>query len=141
MDIRELILSTSPAKAPKVEAVDTGEWGTMHVRVMSGMELGTYELEVHHCKDPETGEIVRPPMHRERLLVRTICSPDGSRVFKDSDVHALSTADKRLLFALYEKAREINRMGEEAVEEEKKDSGAIPTSSSGTSSPSKSDAP
>jgi hypothetical protein len=141
MDIRELILSTAPARSPKVEAVDTGEWGTMHVRVMSGTERDAYDATLYRDWDEETERWIRPPNLRSHLLVRTICDTKGVRVFTDDDVAKLGEADHRLLTPLYVKSMEINRIGGGAVEEEKKDSGAIPTSSSGTNSPSNSDAP
>jgi hypothetical protein len=120
MNARELILASAPAKSPQVSAVDTGQWGTMHVRVMSGTERDAYEAQVYQNFDEATEQWIRPENFRSCLLVRTVCDANGARLFKDDELEQLGAADHRLLHALYQKAFDINKLGPAAVDAEKK---------------------
>jgi hypothetical protein len=120
VNIRELILSTATTSAAKPVPVDTGEWGTLHLRVMTGAERDAYEARVYRDRDEESGAWIRPDNLRAHLLVRTVCDADGKRVFEDDDVDALGEADSRLIDALHRKSLDLNRLGAHAVDEEKK---------------------
>jgi hypothetical protein len=120
MNARELILSSAPGTNPQIEPVDTGKWGIMHVRVMSGTERDAYEGQVYQNFDEATEQWIRPDNFRSCLLVRTICDASGARLFKDEEIEQVGSADHRLLHALYQKAFEINKLGPSAAEAEKK---------------------
>lgn len=111
MTPRETILAS---KTPTVVAVDTGTWGTVHLRVMSGHERDSWEAECFHRKEGE--EITAKPYFRARLLVRSLCDQGGVRQFKDDEAALLADVDSRLLATLYTKAFELNELGKDDVE-------------------------
>jgi hypothetical protein len=97
----------------KIEAVVVPEWNTtVYLRVMDGIEREQFE----DGEDDRKGNKLRAA-----LLVRTICDADGKRVFADSQVDALARKSSTALRRLFQRALELNSVGDE-VEKTRKNS-------------------
>lgn len=109
---REQILA-APVELQRVE-VTIKEWG--------GGPFFIHELD-GFARDEWEGA-VRTDIEHARVItiIRTLFHADGTRVFKDEDADALRGGpgrrgqSGRLLARLSEKARRLNRLGEEDVE-------------------------
>ena len=53
---------------------------------------------------------------RARLLVRSICSPDGKRLFADGDVEQIAALPARVIDPLFEVAQRLSGMGSKDIE-------------------------
>lgn len=119
---REEVLGTKPPQ----EEVPWSKGGTVIVSAMNGIDREDF--------DKETSEMISdddPAAHmkhyRERLLVRTMLNPDGSKMFGKEDVAALSAVWCAPLANAFEVAKRLNGFSPEAVEELEKNSESVPS--------------
>lgn len=99
-----------------IEPVEVPEWGgTVYIRQLTGAEREAFEDETL-TGDPSDPEVVRTRL-RERLLVKTLCGPDGDRLLEDGDEDELAEKSGDVIGRLFQVSQEINGMTPEAVEE------------------------
>jgi len=93
------------AREIRVEPV-RGYEGELYVREMSGADRDSFDRETYRLMksgdDPAKG-------FRARLLVRTLCEPDGTRIFADSDVSEFDSFASGILEQLFEASAELNK--------------------------------
>jgi len=116
-DLRSLILS---AQDIQTEKVNVTEWGVeVLIKGLTGAERDSYEASLFTVT--ETGKKVDVKMNRAnvraKLLVKTICNEDGSRVFGDGDVEALGAKSAAALDRLFEVAQRLSGLSDKDVEE------------------------
>lgn len=119
---REQILA-APVELERAP-VTIKEWGggPYYVRELTGFERDEWEAAI-------MADRVRA---RAITVVRTLVNEAGERVFTDADVDPLRAKSGRLIARLSEKARKLNRLGDEDVEEVRGNSG--PDRSDGSAS-------
>ena len=116
MDIRSQILQ---AEDLPTESVEVPEWSaTVYVRSMSARDRDLFESQMMDLA--EKGR--RMENFRARLAVFCCVDEDGKRIFRDGDIAALGEKSGRALDRVFEVASRLNKMTEEAIEEEKKPS-------------------
>lgn len=97
----------------KVEIVPCPEWGgDVTVTTMQGAQRDQFEAAITDAAGKVSKENIRA-----RLLVRCIVDEKGNRVFSDDDAATLGTKSARVLDRLFTKARELNGLSKEDVEE------------------------
>lgn len=107
---RDSILS---ALDSKLEAVDVPEWGgTVYIRTMSGAERDKFEVEILDAKGKVTADNIRA-----KLLAKCLSDEKGTRLFSDADVEALGGKSANVLERLWVKARKLNALSKEDVDE------------------------
>lgn len=96
--------------------VDVPEWGgTVRVSMMTGTERDAFESETVVRKGKRV-EVNMVNM-RARLVARTVVDETGARVFEDGDVLALAAKSAAALNRVFEAARILNGLTEEAAGE------------------------
>lgn len=96
--------------------VDVPEWGgTVRVSMMTGTERDAFESETVVRKGKRV-EVNMVNM-RARLVARTVVDEAGVRVFEDGDVLALAAKSAAALNRVFEAARILNGLTEEAAGE------------------------
>jgi hypothetical protein len=129
MDVIEELAEVSAT----VEPVPIGN-KIFYIRIMSGTERDEWEQIVSDTQGSESKE-KRSKLYAD-LLVRALGDAAGNRVLKDEQFPALQQkVNCKVLKKLFDKAFEVNRIGEAGEDGEKKDSAAAPTSDSGSPSP------
>jgi hypothetical protein len=109
------------------EEIDVPEWSCkLHIRVMTGTERNEYERTVFENGRAKTEDLF------SHLLVRTICEPDGSRVFNDDEAKALSGKSFTVLKYLHDRAARKNGLLKEEVDSLAKNSSSAPAAGSTT---------
>lgn len=103
------------AKKTKVEPV-TVDGTTYHVRRLSGDERDSWEAQHHEFTEAGKGFA----QFRGRLLVRCLCDEAGKRLLTDDDLSAVGEIDAAIVVPLFEAARKLNGIGQEAADEAKK---------------------
>ena len=121
-DLRGLILSKQDIQTEKVHIP---EWDTdVYIKGLTGTERDSYEASLFTVT--ESGKKVDVKMNRAnvraKLLVKTICDEDGSRVFSDADVEALGSKSAAALDKLFEVAQRLSGLSDKDVEELEKNS-------------------
>mgnify|MGYP003139335578 CR=1 FL=1 len=110
---REGILGVTDRELVKVIVP---EWhGAVWIRTMTGAER--YDFEI-----PGPGGQLNLKQIRERLLVKALCDEKGKRLFTDDDVDSLSERNATVIDRLFDTARTINKIGDDAVDAEEKKS-------------------
>lgn len=100
----------------KVVEVAVPEWGgTVRVSMMTGTERDAFESETVVRKGKRV-EVNMVNM-RARLVARTVVDEKGGRVFSDGDVEALAAKSASALNRVFEAARVLNGLTEEAAGE------------------------
>jgi hypothetical protein len=100
----------------KYEEMDVPEWGGLvRIKVMTGMERDDFEQSVFDMKGKDTK--VNLKNFRAKLLVKTIVDDQGRRVFEESDIEGLSRKSSKVLDRIFNKAQEINGIGQKEVAE------------------------
>jgi hypothetical protein len=116
-----------------MESVQVPEWkGPVNLRVMTGLERGRFEI-ANGAAPKET--------IRGRLLVSTICDVQGNLLFEPIDAQAVGNLSSVALDRVFEVSLRINGIGPDSVEDEAKNSSAIPSSSSLSSLPTAGESP
>lgn len=118
---REQILE---AQDLEKELVEVPEWGgAVYVRALTGTERDAFEQSmvetrtVRKGRKQETVREMRLQNLRARLCALTICDEDGTRLFNDSDVHALGRKSASALNRVFEVAQRLSGLTDEDVEE------------------------
>ncbi|MET9396279.1 hypothetical protein [Kitasatospora sp. NPDC002965] len=118
----------------KVEDVDVPEWGgTVRVRGLTGAERESWE-QAQMVAGPNGTRVQRPGLtdQRARLLVRCVVDEAGELMFDESDIKDLNAKASAALDRLVDVARRLSRLGANAAEEARGNSGAAPSGSSTT---------
>lgn len=114
MSLKDQILSADDSIK---EPVDIPEWGSLKlfVRVLSGEERDDFEASMVQQRGKNTVQNLRNV--RAKLAVRCLCDETGARIFEDADATALGKKSGSALQLVFEKARKLNRLTNEDVEE------------------------
>jgi hypothetical protein len=116
----------------KVEAVDVPEWGgRVFVRTMSAGKRDEYDASIR--PDDEKLDLVN---FRARLVAYTCCDAEGKLLFNVAQIVQLAQKSSLALIRVFRAAQKINKLGSDAVADEKKDSSEVPSGGSPTGSPS-----
>jgi hypothetical protein len=106
---RDQILAAA-AQTKAVEIVHT-TIGDIGIRVMSGTEREAYERQIF-----VDGKVSHEHL-RAKLLAKVICDPEGTRVFNDGDIAAISELPAPVVIQLFEKAQKVNALTREDLDE------------------------
>lgn len=104
------------AQDVKLEAVEVPEWGvTLHVKTLSGAE----RAKLRSISDAlsKSGRESEADTH---LLILSACDAQGNKVFNDNDFTALNEKNASVITRVAMAALKVNGLGEQAVEEAKK---------------------
>lgn len=109
----------------RVEKLNVPAWGgDVYVRSLTGTERDEWEQE-NLVKDPRTKEYsYRLRNIRARLVVKTVCDENGTRIFTDRDADRIGEKNAAVLTKVYEVAARLSGITPEDVEELAKNSGA-----------------
>jgi hypothetical protein len=130
---REVILAK---RALKQETVDVPEWGgTVIVQELTGAERDAFEASCVQKRGKRSYDTNFANL-RAKLVVQTVHSADGPRLFADSDVDAVGQLSAAALNRLFEVAQRLSGMTNEDVEELAGNSKGGSSGSSPTDSPS-----
>lgn len=115
----------------KFAEVDVPEWGgKVRIRTLTGTErdlVDEYRQEVFEKSKKRFGV-------RAYLCAMAICDEQGKCIFAPQDLEALGRKNYDALNRVFEAAWLLNGMGEEAVENAKKNLSGVQNDDSGTSS-------
>jgi hypothetical protein len=124
MSLRDTILS---AQDLKLVPVEVPEWKcTIYLKDMSGVERLTYEQSVYD----KSGQVSNLDSFYTKLLVKCIVDENYKRVFSDEEIPELSVKSARVLHRLWEQAMQINKLGDDNVEDAKKNLSPAPSGDS-----------
>lgn len=117
----------------KVETVTVPDVGDFCLRVMTGTEKDSYSQATISID----GDKARPNFAAmsAALLVRTLSTAEGERLFTDADTAAIGKLPSPIVEPLVKAAKRLNGMDKEAVERTEKNSGPTASDPSGTGSP------
>lgn len=116
------------ARDLETEVVSVPEWGgDVRIGVMSGKAR---EILMDSLAEQQ-------PLSRFQalMLASTVVDDAGTPIFSADDVEQLRGKSTEVLVRLVEVAMRLNKIGQTAVEEAEKNSGAAPSGSSGSDSP------
>ncbi|WP_186183748.1 hypothetical protein [Burkholderia gladioli] len=116
------------ARDLETEVVHVPEWGgDVRIGVMSGKAR---EILMDSLAEQQ-------PLSRFQalMLASTIVDDAGTPIFSADDVEQLRGKSTEVMVRLVEVAMRLNKIGQTAVEEAEKNSGAAPSGSSGSDSP------
>ena len=117
-------------RRPKVKAITTGDGDTAFIRVVSGTERDEW-LEFIRRERAKPEDTPCQSIYAT-LCVRALCDPMGNRIFDSKDAAQFAgDTDSKLLLELFNAALDWNRLGKDAVADEKKGSGQTLTAPSG----------
>ncbi|GAA3223276.1 hypothetical protein [Actinocorallia longicatena] len=112
--------------------VEVPEWGgTVRVIGLSGTDRDAFEaafVDARAKGGPSAG--ARLQNFRAKLLVKCIIGEDGERIFADADAKNLGAKSGKVVDRLFDIARSLSGMDDDAVEEGKGGSESDPTDSS-----------
>jgi hypothetical protein len=92
-----------------IKAIPVPEWGgEVCIRVLNGEERAKFEMLFAEKKED---------LFKVRFVACSLCDEEGSRLFRDEDVAALSEKSSRVINRLFEACWEHSCLSEEAVEE------------------------
>jgi hypothetical protein len=114
----------------KLESVDVPEWGgRVFVRQMSAGARDAYDVS-----QTDEGDKLNLTNFRSRLVAFTCCDEGGTLLFTQDQVEKLAAKSAAPLLRVFAAAKELNKVGTEALAGEKKDSAAAPSGASPTGS-------
>jgi hypothetical protein len=100
----------------KSEIVAVPEWGgDVKVRVMTGTERDAFEASIFDSKGKDSK--VNLKNLRAKLIVLTVISDTGEKLFTDADVETLGGKSAKALDRVFAVAQKINGIGQKEVEE------------------------
>lgn len=116
---------------------DVPEWGVkVRVHGLTGTDRDAYEARAVAVKRGSQDVELRLQDFRSRLLVKCLHDPEtGERVFDDKDVAKLGRKSGVVIDRLFDVARRLSGMSQEALEDARGNSGSAPSGSSTTGSP------
>jgi hypothetical protein len=118
----------------QIRDVDVPEWGgTVRVRALSGLDRDAYEAAfVDARKQGGPSATVRLHNFRAKLVVRSLVDSDGERLFSDTDAKALGEKSADVIDRLFDVAREMSGMDDNAVKDAEGNSETAPNGGSTT---------
>lgn len=99
----------------KLQAVKLPDIGVVFLREMTGSERGRFEVLCVSIRG-QSREVNLDKM-REKLLVRCICSEDGTRLFKDDELEVVGKIGAAACDLLFEEAQKINGLAAKDVKD------------------------
>lgn len=109
----------------KRERVHVKEWGRdIYVREMTGQERQEFLRIARDEKQHGKAEAF--------IIALVACDEDGEKIFSMDQVDALQRKNAKALDTLGKKILELNKIGDDAIEAEKKDSSPTPNTDSST---------
>ncbi len=96
-----------------IEKVSVPEWGgDVYIKIMSGAERDYFELTAAKAvENPGSNSV------RAALCSATICDDKGKRLFTNNQTASLAKKSAVALNRIYEKARALNKVTDEDIEE------------------------
>lgn len=126
------------------ERIEVPEWGgAIYLQDMSGTERDAFEASMIRIRRSGDTAQAEPTFDdaRAKLLSKCIVDENGERLFSDHEITQLGSKSGRVLGRLYDRAREINGIGEDDIEDLVGNSGSGPSDTSTSSSVKDSGAP
>ncbi|WP_447979086.1 hypothetical protein [Candidatus Nitrospira bockiana] len=117
-----------------IERVEVPEWGgAVYVRSVSAKGRDAWEGSRYRLQ----GDKVVPVYEntRAKLLVMCVCDEQGKLLFTEADVERLGQKNGAVLDRLFDVAMRLSGMRDKAVEQAAKNSAAVQTDGSSSSSP------
>ncbi len=112
------------------ELVAVPEWGgEVWVRVMDGTDRDSLETSCQSKEDEPAANF------RAKVLVRSLCASDNTRLFEDDDAEALGKKSIVALERVFEVATRINALSAKVVEDVAKNLPSDQSEDSGSNSP------
>ena len=90
---------------------EDGDPGVVFLRVLSGTDREAMERIW-----TETEEKIVPNA-REKMLVRTMCDEEGTRLFEDDDIELLALKNSIALDRLFRRSMQMNGLSKTSVED------------------------
>jgi len=113
----------------KHEDVHVPEWnGTVRVIGLSGEDRDAYEASFVDAKGKPATQRLRNI--RAKLLVKCLVDAKGNRLYTDDKAQVLGAKNGAVIDRLFDVARRLSGIGQDAVSEAKKDSEPDPNDSS-----------
>ena len=109
----------------------------VHIRTLKSHEIDAWERSLAD-KDLKA---TRLDNFRARYCVLILCDVDGKRIFTDQQAGALGEKSAAALSLIFDAGYKLNKQDDGAVESAEENSEAAQSGSSGSDSPSPSDAP
>ena len=114
----------------RTEDVEVPEWGgTVRVRGLSGTERDAYEASIVRLKG-DGSQTFTLQNARARLVSLCACDEDGERIFTDKDVNELGRKSAVALERVFDAARRVSGLSEDASEKAAGDFGDAPSGAS-----------
>lgn len=117
MSLREKLLAKS--NELKIEPIEAfGE--KLFVRELTGSERDAFEASLSNI----VGKNVVPNLKnvRAKLIIKSLCTEDGSRVFEDTDLDSVGNLPAAELDKVFEVAQRLSGLKKEDIEELTKNS-------------------
>jgi len=105
------------------EDVEVPEWGgTVRVRGLTGAERDAHEVKMAEAR--RKGVALEVVLHnfRARLVVKCLIDEQGNRLFSDDDAKVLGEKSAPVIDRLFDVARRLSGMTDDAVEQGKDNS-------------------
>lgn len=116
----------------KFEIVEVPEWGgSIRIRTMGGTERDQWELLASEAT--RTRKIKNKQGIRASLVALCCVDGDGQRIFTEADIVWLGEKSAKALDRVYDRAQELNKLNEDAIEETAKNLSEEPSEDSGSS--------
>ena len=110
---KEQILKADDLKS---EIVEVPEWGgDVTVRMMTGAERDAFEASIFDAKGKDSK--VNMKNLRAKLIILTVISDAGEKLFTDADIDILGGKSAKALDRIFAVAQRINGIGQKEVEE------------------------
>ena len=101
-----------------IREVDVPEWnGSVRMQTLSGKDRDSFEDTIQKRK---TGQLIELKGLKVMLLSLTVIDEAGALMFSEADLVKLNEKSSKAINNLFEVATEMNGIGEEAVEELRK---------------------
>lgn len=127
---REQLLSIDDI-TPTIEAVaGPGGQGQVGVRILTAGERDAFLDLIGQAEDGRVKNL------KVILCTLTLCDEQGGRLFAQDEVEALAGKSSEFIERVFDTAKRISQLGDDATEEAKKNSAPTPGAASGTGSPS-----
>ena len=124
---KEQILKADDLPTREVEIPEWG--GDVKIRSLSGKERDSFE---NTCQKRKKGQNIELKGLKVLLLSLTIVNEDNSIMFTEADLEKLNAKSARALNRLFDAVTEMNGIGEDAVEELRKNLSGVPSDANGS---------
>ena len=114
----------------RTEDVEVPEWGgTVRVRGLTGTERDAYEASIVSLRGDGSQHFTLQNA-RARLVALCACDEAGERIFTDKDVKELGLKSAVALERVFDAARRVSGLSDDAVEKMAEDFGDAPSAAS-----------